>query len=85
MLEHLRPHVDLGCVRDGDLARISVPIDVLGVNYYRRGAVTGLAQPLSKHIPLYDFIPKLSYSRNACPVCDALCAITCTGVPSHTT
>jgi beta-glucosidase len=48
VLEHLRAYVDLGYVHDGDLARISAPIDVLGVNYYRPsrvGARRGPAGP----------------------------------------
>jgi beta-glucosidase/6-phospho-beta-glucosidase/beta-galactosidase len=41
--------------------------DFVGVNYYRLGKVTGLAQPLSKSIPLYDFIPKVEYTKKECP------------------
>jgi beta-glucosidase/6-phospho-beta-glucosidase/beta-galactosidase len=41
--------------------------DYVGVNYYRTGAVTGLPQPLSKSIPLYDFIPKVEYTKKECP------------------
>ena len=35
VLDHLATRVDLGHIRDGDLAVISAPLDVLGVNYYR--------------------------------------------------
>jgi beta-galactosidase len=41
--------------------------DFVGVNYYRTGVVTGLPQPLSKSIPLYDFIPKVEYTMKECP------------------
>jgi beta-glucosidase/6-phospho-beta-glucosidase/beta-galactosidase len=41
--------------------------DFIGINYYRPGKVTGLPQPLSKSIPLYDFIPKVDYSKKDCP------------------
>ncbi|MFA6576133.1 MAG: family 1 glycosylhydrolase, partial [Nocardioides sp.] len=34
-------------VRDGDLALISTPIDVLGVNYYKGDAVSGHPQPVT--------------------------------------
>ena len=35
------PRVDLGHIHDGDLAMISAPLDVLGVNYYRPDADRG--------------------------------------------
>jgi beta-galactosidase len=41
--------------------------DFIGINYYRPGQVTGLPQPLSKSIPLYDFIPKVDYAKKDCP------------------
>ncbi|MFL5840905.1 MAG: family 1 glycosylhydrolase [Thermoleophilaceae bacterium] len=41
--------------------------DFVGINYYRPGLVTGLPQPLSKNIPLYDFIPKVEFARSECP------------------
>ena len=41
--------------------------DYLGINYYRTGEVTGLPQSLSKSIPLYDFIPKVEYTKKDCP------------------
>jgi beta-glucosidase/6-phospho-beta-glucosidase/beta-galactosidase len=50
--------------RHPELARKS---DFIGINYYRTGEVTGLPQPLSKSIPLYDFIPKVDYTKKDCP------------------
>jgi beta-galactosidase len=41
--------------------------DFIGINYYRTGDVTGLPQPLSKSIPLYDFIPTVDYTKKTCP------------------
>jgi beta-glucosidase len=41
MLEHYRPESDFSFVRDGDLEKISAPIDFLGVNYYMRHTVVG--------------------------------------------
>jgi beta-galactosidase len=41
--------------------------DFIGINYYRTGEVTGLPQPLSKSIPLYDFVPKIEYTKKECP------------------
>jgi beta-galactosidase len=41
--------------------------DFIGINYYRTGEVTGLPQPLSKSIPLYDFIPTVDYTKKTCP------------------
>ena len=42
-------------VRDGDLATISAPIDVLGVNYYQGDAVAGPATDAAPAVP--DSIP----------------------------
>ncbi len=39
MLEHYRPESDFAFVREGDLERISQPLDFLGVNYYFRNTV----------------------------------------------
>lgn len=39
MVEHYRKTSDFGFVRDGDLERISAPVDFLGVNYYMRHTV----------------------------------------------
>src|SRR3954447_23391911 len=47
-------------------AQLAHKADYVGVNYYRTGAVTGLAQALSKSIPLYDFIPKVDYTKRQC-------------------
>jgi beta-galactosidase len=41
--------------------------DFVGINYYRTGQTAGLPQPLSKSIPLYDFIPKVEYTKKKCP------------------
>jgi beta-galactosidase len=48
-------------------AELAHKADYVGVNYYRTAAVTGLAQPLSKSIPVYDFIPKVEYTKKECP------------------
>jgi beta-glucosidase len=39
ILEHYRDETDFSFVRDGDLEKISAPIDFLGVNYYMRHTV----------------------------------------------
>ena len=39
MLEHYRGHSDFSVVSDGDLEKISAPVDFLGVNYYMRHTV----------------------------------------------
>jgi beta-glucosidase len=39
MLEHYRPESDFAFVREGDLEKISQPLDFLGVNYYFRNTV----------------------------------------------
>jgi beta-glucosidase len=39
LLADLRPVTDLDHVRDGDLATISTPLDLVGVNYYSRHVV----------------------------------------------
>ncbi|GAA3567277.1 beta-glucosidase [Kribbella ginsengisoli] len=41
VIADLAPVTDFAHVRDGDLAVISTPLDVLGVNYYTRHVVTG--------------------------------------------
>jgi beta-glucosidase len=45
VIEHLRSRMDLGHIRDGDLAVASRPIDVLGVNYYRPTVVAAASAP----------------------------------------
>jgi beta-glucosidase len=57
MLEHLARFTDLSYVRDGDLATINAPIDLLGINYYapsyvsaEPGAPGNAAQPGSEGI-----------------------------------
>ncbi len=42
-LEDFSAVSDLAHIRDGDLAQISRPIDALGINYYRRHHVRGVA------------------------------------------
>jgi beta-glucosidase len=39
MLEHYRPDSEFAFVRDGDLEKISAPVDFMGVNYYFRNTV----------------------------------------------
>ena len=39
MLEHYRAETDFSFIRDGDLDKISTPLDFLGVNYYMRHTV----------------------------------------------
>jgi beta-glucosidase/6-phospho-beta-glucosidase/beta-galactosidase len=41
--------------------------DFIGVNYYFRGRVTGLPQPLSRRIPVLDFAPQTDYRNSPCP------------------
>ncbi|MDF5753867.1 GH1 family beta-glucosidase [Spongiactinospora sp. TRM90649] len=43
VLEDLAPMTDMSFVRDGDLAAVSTPIDLLLVNYYSRFTVSGTA------------------------------------------
>ncbi|MEV0156113.1 GH1 family beta-glucosidase [Micromonospora sp. NPDC050686] len=56
------PGLDLGVVRDGDLAVIAAPIDVLGVNYYNptgiRAAEEGSPLP-------FEIVPLDGYPRTA--------------------
>jgi beta-glucosidase/6-phospho-beta-glucosidase/beta-galactosidase len=57
-----------GVIGDGEHHdELAHKADFIGVNYYRTGTVTGLPQPLSKSIPLYDFIPKVEYTKKECP------------------
>ena len=44
LVEFYRPVTDMAFVRDGDLDVIARPVDVLGVNYYRRFTVTATPQ-----------------------------------------
>ncbi|MQA84417.1 MAG: beta-glucosidase [Streptosporangiales bacterium] len=50
VLADLAQRVDLGHIKDGDLATIAAPVDMLGINYYRRYAVSGLPGPVT-HSP----------------------------------
>ena len=50
--------------------------DYVGVNYYRRATVVGLGFPLSPFIPMFDFIPILSYGTPqdpTAPPCPSEC------------
>ncbi len=50
-------------VRDpGELRRrLRGKADFFGVNHYSPGRVTGLAQPVSRTVPLFDFAPSVTY------------------------
>lgn len=41
--------------------------DFIGVNYYFRGRVQGLEQPLTPHVPVSDFLPSFSYRWELAP------------------
>jgi beta-galactosidase len=64
---------DVDADADGRLAgserhRHGRKADFVGVNYYLRGRVLGLGAPLSRAIPILDFIPQTSYSPpTRCP------------------
>jgi len=45
---------DLSFVRDGDLRKISVPIDFLGINYYFRNTVRDAPVEVGKSVPFAD-------------------------------
>jgi len=50
--------------------------DFIGLNYYFRGRVTGLAAPASTTIPLFDFLPTTSYAHPenpTAPPCPTRC------------
>jgi len=46
--------VDLSFVRDGDLQKISAPIDFLGVNYYFRNTVRDAPEEVEQDVPFAD-------------------------------
>jgi len=57
--EHVLSHytergVDLSFVQDGDLDRISVPIDFLGINYYFRNTVRDAPEEVGRSVPFAD-------------------------------
>jgi beta-galactosidase len=52
--------------------------DFIGVNYYFRGRVTGLAGPITPHIPVLDFFPATTYRSPADPDAPP-CPTTCSG------
>ena len=47
--------------------RLARKADFIGVNYYFRGRVTGLARPITRRIPVLDFIPSTTYRSAAAP------------------
>jgi beta-glucosidase/6-phospho-beta-glucosidase/beta-galactosidase len=51
--------------------------DFIGVNYYQRTRVTGLPASLSPSIPLFDFVPTISYQTPQNPSAPP-CPTTCT-------
>jgi beta-galactosidase len=56
--------------------------DYLGVNYYFRGRVTGLGEPISERIRLLDFLPRTAYATPAQPSL-APCPTTCSDFGSE--
>lgn len=51
--------------------------DFFGLNYYFRGRITGIGIPISRAIPLLDFLPKTGYSWALNPTgdpCPTLCS-----------
>jgi beta-galactosidase len=57
-----------------DLARRS---DFIGVNYYLRARVTGLGAPVTPRIPVFDFLPTISYRtphNPTAPPCPTTCS-----------
>lgn len=56
VLRHLETVTDLSHLRDGDLALIATPIDLLGVNYYNRVLVAAKPPPgMSAPPPMLEF------------------------------
>ncbi len=51
--------------------------DFIGLNYYFRSRVTGLAAPASATIPLFDFLPTTAYAHPQNPTAPP-CPTTCT-------
>jgi beta-glucosidase/6-phospho-beta-glucosidase/beta-galactosidase len=50
--------------------------DFIGVNYYLRAQVIGLGTPLTPQLPLFDFLPQLSYAtpqNPSGPPCPSVC------------
>jgi beta-glucosidase len=55
LFSHYRARrADLSFVHDGDLDRISVPIDFLGVNYYFRHHVRDAPEEIGQNVPFAD-------------------------------
>ena len=68
----VRGRVDLdvdGRIEPGErLPELGGKADYIGVNYYFRGRVTGLGDPISQRIKLLDFLPRTSYATPAQPI-----------------
>ena len=65
--------VDAGERRPGRAGKA----DFVGVNYYFRGRVAGLDQPLTPRIPVSDFLPALNYRSRLdplAPACPTVCS-----------
>src|SRR6266849_6315409 len=51
--------------------------DFIGVNYYQRAVVTGYGAALTPYIPLFDFLPTISYQtpqNPGAPFCPSTCS-----------
>jgi len=68
MLEHLARFTDLSHIADGDLATISTPIDLLGVNFYRPSYVS--ARPGAPGSPDNPGSEGIAFQSPAGPVTD---------------
>lgn len=64
--EDVRDHSRFDVVRDGDLARIAVPIDSLGINYYNPTTVR--ADPAAPENPTYPGSAGVAFPRPTGPV-----------------
>jgi beta-galactosidase len=66
-----------GRIEAGERDRRARKADFVGVDYYFRGRVTGLGEPLTPRIPVLDFLPATSY-RSAddpsAPPCPTTCS-----------
>lgn len=62
----MRDHSRFDVVRDGDLARIAVPIDSLGINYYNPTTVR--ADPAAPENPTYPGSAGVAFPRPTGPV-----------------
>ena len=72
-----------GVVDPGERSRAAAgKADFVGVNYYFRGRVTPLGDPISTRIPLLDFAPSVSYRTPRHPELPP-CPTTCSGLGSE--